>query len=84
MLCCEFKAGNGYIFLIVQTIVLWSCRHVTEIGLLYLVNKCRKLQSINVWGTRVPLDCFIGLRNISPALQIKPIGLLHNAEAITV
>ncbi|XP_021714333.1 F-box protein At5g67140-like [Chenopodium quinoa] len=77
-----FAIGNNCLHL--KTIVLWSCRHVTEIGLLYLVNKCRKLQSINVWGTRVPLDCFIGLLNISPALQIKPVGLLPNAEAIPV
>lgn len=68
----------------VQTIVLWSCRHVTENGLLYLVNKCRKLESINVWGTRVPLDCFIGLLTISPALQIKPTGHLPNAAPIVV
>ncbi|KAL2906313.1 hypothetical protein RDABS01_005023 [Bienertia sinuspersici] len=67
-----------------KTIVLWSCRQVTEIGLLYLVNKCRKLKSINVWGTRVPVNCFIGLLTISPALQIKPTGLLPNAEAIPV
>lgn len=77
-----FAIGNSCLHL--KTIVLWSCRHVTEIGLLYLVNKCRKLQSINVWGTRVPLDCFNGLLTISPALQIKPAGLLPNAEAIPV
>ncbi|GAB4846965.1 hypothetical protein Ancab_025975 [Ancistrocladus abbreviatus] len=53
------------------TIVLWSCRHVTESGLILLVNKCRKLQSMNVWGTRFPMDCFISLLAISPALQIK-------------
>ncbi|KAB1214749.1 hypothetical protein CJ030_MR5G004900 [Morella rubra] len=64
-----------------KTIVLWSCRHVTESGLLVLVNKCRKLESINVWGTRVPVDCFIGLLTISPALQIKSRGLLLNAVA---
>ncbi|KAK9286015.1 hypothetical protein L1049_025218 [Liquidambar formosana] len=55
-----------------KTIVLWSCRHVTETGLLVLVNRCRKLESINVWGTRVTVDCFIGLLTISPALQIIP------------
>ncbi|KAF8377569.1 hypothetical protein HHK36_030951 [Tetracentron sinense] len=32
-----------------KTIVLWSCRHVTENGLVMLVSKCRKLESINVW-----------------------------------
>ncbi|XP_039009652.1 F-box protein At5g67140-like [Hibiscus syriacus] len=42
-----------------KSIVLWSCRHVTEKGL-FVASKCRKLESINVWGTRVPLDCFIG------------------------
>ncbi|GMH06412.1 hypothetical protein Nepgr_008252 [Nepenthes gracilis] len=63
-----------------KTISLWSCRHVTESGLIFLVNKCPKLQSINVWGTRVSMDCFIGLLTISPALQIKPRGLLPNVE----
>lgn len=64
-----------------QTIVLWSCRHVTENGLLVLVNSCRKLESINVWGTRVPVECFIALLTISPALQIKPKGLPLNVDA---
>ncbi|KDP31956.1 hypothetical protein JCGZ_12417 [Jatropha curcas] len=61
-----------------KTIGLWSCRHVTEIGLLNLVGKCRKLESINAWGTRVPADCFICLLTISPALQIKHGGFLEN------
>ncbi|TXG59411.1 hypothetical protein EZV62_013984 [Acer yangbiense] len=61
-----------------KSIILWSCRHVTENGLLFLVNKCRKLESINLWGTRVSVDCFIGLLTISPALQIKPEGVLLN------
>ncbi|MBA0562544.1 hypothetical protein Goshw_014996 [Gossypium schwendimanii] len=65
-----------------KSIVLWSCRHVTESGLFVLVNKCRKLGSINVWGTRVPLDCFIGLLTIRPALQIKPQGLPLNVGAV--
>ncbi|XP_073100681.1 F-box protein At5g67140 isoform X2 [Elaeis guineensis] len=56
------------------TISLWSCRHVTESGLNMLVNKCRRLESINVWGMRVPVDCFISLLSISPALQIKPMS----------
>ncbi|CAN1164482.1 F-box protein At5g67140 [Linum perenne] len=54
-----------------QSIVLWSCRHVTEVGLVSLVHKCQKLKVIDVWGTRVPVDCFIALLTISPALQIK-------------
>ena len=66
-----------------QTIVLWGCRHVTEEGLLVLVNKCRKLESINVWGLRVPLDCFVGLLTISPALQIRPKGMV-NVERISM
>ncbi|XP_058080458.1 F-box protein At5g67140 isoform X2 [Magnolia sinica] len=65
-------------------IVLWSCRHVTECGLIALVNKCRKLESINVWGMRVPVDCFIGLLAISPALQIKPGGLHPNIGNFTL
>lgn len=59
-----------------KSIVLWSCRHVSENGLLVLVNKCRKLKMINVWGTRVPVDCFIALLTIRPALQIKTRSLL--------
>ncbi|KAJ1381225.1 Leucine-rich repeat, cysteine-containing subtype [Sesbania bispinosa] len=35
-----------------ETIVLWSCRHVTENGLIALVDKCLKLKSMNLWGTR--------------------------------
>ncbi|XP_044469444.1 F-box protein At5g67140 [Mangifera indica] len=61
-----------------KNIVLWSCRHVTENGLLFLVNKCQKLESIDVRGTRVPVDCFIALLTISPALRIKPERLLLN------
>ncbi|XP_020217640.1 F-box protein At5g67140 isoform X2 [Cajanus cajan] len=53
------------------TIVLWSCHHVTERGLLALVDKCLKLKSMNVWGTRVPEHCFNNLLILSPALQIK-------------
>ncbi|XP_059638474.1 F-box protein At5g67140 [Cornus florida] len=67
-----------------KTIVLWSCRHVTESGLLILVNKCRKLESINAWGMRVPLNFFIGLLSVSPALQIKPEGLLLNIGRINM
>lgn len=66
------------------TVSLWSCRHVTGSGLLFLVNKCRKLKSINVWGTRVPFDCFIGLLAISPALQIKPKELQLNIERVAM
>ncbi|EEF38816.1 F-box protein At5g67140 [Ricinus communis] len=61
-----------------KSIGLWSCRHVTEIGLIYLVNKCRKLESINAWGTRVPIDCFLCLLTVSPALRIKHGGFLLN------
>lgn len=54
-----------------KTIVLWSCRHVTQNGLLVLVNNCPKLESIVVRGTRVPVDCFIGLLSRNPCLKIK-------------
>lgn len=64
-----------------KSIVLWSCRHVSEAGLMVLVDKCRKLESINVWGTRVPVGCFIALLTVSPALQIKPAGLLLNVAS---
>ncbi|MQM00659.1 hypothetical protein Taro_033386 [Colocasia esculenta] len=58
-----------------KAVVLWCCRHVTETGLSMLVKECRKLESINVWGMRVPVDCFIGLLAVSPALQIKPVSI---------
>ncbi|CAL5371056.1 unnamed protein product [Camellia sinensis] len=67
-----------------KTIVLWSCRHVTETGLSILVNKCRKLESINVWGTRVPAGCFIRLLTISPALKIKPQGQLLDVGRVSM
>ncbi|ESW28779.1 hypothetical protein PHAVU_002G017400 [Phaseolus vulgaris] len=54
-----------------ETIVLWSCRHVTENGLFALVDKCLELKSMNVWGTRVPVDCINNLLILSPALEIK-------------
>ncbi|KAF9602186.1 hypothetical protein IFM89_025486 [Coptis chinensis] len=59
-----------------KAIGLWSCRQVTESGLIALVNNCHKLESINVFGMRVAVDCFIGLLAISPALQIKA-GRVH-------
>lgn len=61
--------------------MLWGCRHVTEDGLLVLVNKCRKLESINVWGIRIPLDSLIGMLTISPALQIQPKGILGDGRS---
>ncbi|KAK6924040.1 F-box domain [Dillenia turbinata] len=63
-----------------KTIVLWSCRHITENGLLPLVHKCRKLESINLWGTRVPVNSILGLLTISPALQIKPVVVLPSVD----
>ncbi|GLU20039.1 hypothetical protein SLE2022_362560 [Rubroshorea leprosula] len=69
---------------LLKSIVLWSCRHVTETGLLILVSKCRKLESMNLWGTSFPLDCFISLLTISPALQIKPRGLPLNVGSTSM
>ncbi|KAL8231293.1 hypothetical protein R6Q57_001071 [Mikania cordata] len=60
-----------------KTAVLWGCRHVTENGLTVLVNKCPKLVTINVWGMRVPIDSFVTLLTIRPALQILPQSLLN-------
>ncbi|KAL5099244.1 hypothetical protein RYX36_003571 [Vicia faba] len=54
-----------------ETIVLWSCRHVTKKGLIALVDQCLKLKSMNVWGTRVPVECLNNLLIMSPTLQIK-------------
>lgn len=56
---------------------------MTENGLLVLVNKCRRLESINVWGMRIPVDCFVSLVAISPALQIVPKAML-NVENVAV
>ncbi|KAK9112724.1 hypothetical protein Scep_020243 [Stephania cephalantha] len=65
-----------------QAIVLWRCCHVTESGLVALVNNCRKLESINVFGMRVPVDCFIRLLAISPALQLKPAAVHLNVASV--
>ncbi|KAJ0965483.1 hypothetical protein J5N97_026621 [Dioscorea zingiberensis] len=54
-----------------KAIVLWCCRHVTATGLILLVNKCRELESINVWGMRLPGNFVLELHSISPALQIN-------------
>ncbi|EER89264.1 hypothetical protein BDA96_10G061400 [Sorghum bicolor] len=62
-----------------KSIILWSCRHVTEAGLVALVNKCRRLECINVGGMRVPPESFVGLLSISPALQIRSIHRILNA-----
>ncbi|KMZ76021.1 F-box protein [Zostera marina] len=68
-----------------KRIVLWSCRHVTESGLLTLVNKCQKLESINVWGMRLPVSFFKTLLSISPSLQIKPTSLhLNNPGVLSI
>ncbi|XP_066370493.1 F-box protein At5g67140-like isoform X4 [Miscanthus floridulus] len=61
------------------SIILWSCRHVTEAGLVALVNKCRRLECINVGGMRVPPESFVGLLSISPALQIRSIPRILDA-----
>ncbi|KAK9109246.1 hypothetical protein Sjap_017306 [Stephania japonica] len=65
-----------------KAIVLWRCCHVTESGLVALVNNCRKLESINVFGMRVPVDCFIRLLAISPALQLKPAAVHLNVASV--
>ncbi|XP_042425368.1 F-box protein At5g67140-like isoform X2 [Zingiber officinale] len=57
----------------IKTIILWSCRHVTENGLKKLVDKCCKLKSINVWDMKVPVDCFLRLLAINPTLELKPL-----------
>ncbi|XP_038723862.1 F-box protein At5g67140 isoform X1 [Tripterygium wilfordii] len=59
-----------------KSVILWSCRHVTTDGVLVLVSKCRKLESINIWGTRIPVDCCIAMLAIRPSLNIKLGGLL--------
>ncbi|PWA50737.1 F-box domain, cyclin-like protein [Artemisia annua] len=50
---------------------------VAENGLIALVNNCRKLETINVWGMSVPVDSFYTLLAIRPALQILPQSLLN-------
>ncbi|KAF7809843.1 F-box protein [Senna tora] len=54
-----------------KTIVLWSCRQVTERGLVELVDKCHHLDSMNLWGTRVPENCLNNILIIRPNLHIK-------------
>ncbi|VAI70771.1 unnamed protein product [Triticum turgidum subsp. durum] len=65
---------------ILQSIILWSCRHVTEAGLVALVNKCPELECINVGGMRVSPESFAGLQSISPALRIRSIPQILNAD----
>ncbi|CAI9758815.1 unnamed protein product [Fraxinus pennsylvanica] len=67
-----------------ETIVLWGCRRITENGLVALVKKCHKLESINVLGMRVPLDCFNRLLTINPALKIQPEGMLLDDERVHI
>ena len=52
---------------------------MTEAGLVALVNKCRRLECINVGGMRVPPESFVGLLSISPALRIRSIPQILNA-----
>lgn len=61
-----------------KSIILWSCRHVTEGGLVALVNKCRRLECINVGGMRVPPESLVGLLSISPALEIRSTARILN------
>ncbi|CAM0912945.1 unnamed protein product [Alopecurus aequalis] len=63
-----------------KSIILWSCRHVTEAGLVGLVNKCPELECINVGGMRVSPESFAGLLSISPALRIRSIPQILNAD----
>uniref|UniRef100_A0A3B6SC06 F-box/LRR-repeat protein 15-like leucin rich repeat domain-containing protein n=1 Tax=Triticum aestivum TaxID=4565 RepID=A0A3B6SC06_WHEAT len=63
-----------------KSIILWSCRHVTEAGLVALVNKCPELECINVGGMRVSPESFAGLKSISPALRIRSIPQILNAD----
>uniref|UniRef100_A0ACD5XXT4 Uncharacterized protein n=1 Tax=Avena sativa TaxID=4498 RepID=A0ACD5XXT4_AVESA len=67
-----------------KSIILWSCRHVTEAGLVALVNKCPELESINVGGMRVSSESFAGLLSISPALRIRSISQILNANVVQV
>ncbi|KAL5225496.1 hypothetical protein ABZP36_012135 [Zizania latifolia] len=63
-----------------KSIIVWSCRHVTEAGLVALVGGCQKLECINVGGMRVPPETFAALLAISPALQIRSILQILNAN----
>ncbi|KAF2925377.1 hypothetical protein DAI22_06g047400 [Oryza sativa Japonica Group] len=63
-----------------KSIIVWSCRHVTEAGLVALVGGCRRLECINVGGMRVPPESFAGLLAIRPALQIRSIPQILNAN----
>ncbi|KAM0894758.1 hypothetical protein ACQ4PT_024231 [Festuca glaucescens] len=67
-----------------KSIILWSCRHVTEAGLLALVTKCPELECINVGGMRVSPESFAGLLSISPALRIRSIPQVLNTNVVQV
>ncbi|XP_047093425.1 F-box protein At5g67140-like [Lolium rigidum] len=67
-----------------KSIILWSCRHVTEAGLVALVNKCPELECINVGGMRVSPESFAGLLSISPALRIRSIPQILNTNVVQV
>jgi hypothetical protein len=57
---------------------------VTEAGLVALVNKCPELECINVGGMRVSPESFAGLLSISPALRIRSIPQILNADVVQV
>jgi hypothetical protein len=63
-------------FIVLQVLNLWGCRHVTEAGLVALGKGCQKLSSINVWGMSISPSCELHLLRLNPNLQLKPSQLL--------
>ncbi|KQK19460.1 F-box protein At5g67140 isoform X2 [Brachypodium distachyon] len=67
-----------------KSIIVWSCRHVTEAGLVAVVRRCPELECINVGGMRVSPESFAGLVSISPSLRIRSIPQILNADVLQV
>ncbi|XP_050206412.1 F-box protein At5g67140-like [Mercurialis annua] len=61
-----------------KSLVLWSCYRVTEKGVEYVIRKCRKLEWVNAWGTKLPFTFSAAFRTLYPSLRINQGGfLLH-------
>ncbi|KAJ7212457.1 hypothetical protein O6H91_Y476400 [Diphasiastrum complanatum] len=54
-----------------EVLNLWGCRHVTEQGLLYIVQGCCKLRTINIWGLTISSSCLMGLVKANPRIQLQ-------------
>lgn len=85
--CKNFVLTYMYIIWCVfveQTIDLWSCRHITGDGLVALVKKCTKLEFLDVWGMRIPVEYFFRLLSDNPQIDIKPGVFYWNVERLAL